>query len=79
MKSGLFLVLIGESLLFLSPALAVWAACFIVANVIYIRLVEEPGLRKRFGAAYDAYCRDVPRWLGLTGPRRHGLSARSPS
>ncbi|MES2523024.1 MAG: isoprenylcysteine carboxylmethyltransferase family protein [Gemmatimonadota bacterium] len=28
--------------------------------------VEEPELRRRFGASYDAYCARVPRWL----PRR---------
>jgi len=25
--------------------------------------VEEPELRRRFGAAYEAYLRHVPRWL----------------
>lgn len=25
--------------------------------------VEEPGLRKRYGAAYEEYCRRVPRWI----------------
>lgn len=24
---------------------------------------EEPNLRKRYGAAYEAYCRHTPRWL----------------
>jgi len=26
--------------------------------------VEEPELRRRFGASYSAYCERVPRWLG---------------
>lgn len=26
-------------------------------------LVEEPALRRRFGPAYEEYCRRVPRWL----------------
>jgi protein-S-isoprenylcysteine O-methyltransferase Ste14 len=25
--------------------------------------IEEPELRERFGAEYDAYCRRVPRWF----------------
>jgi protein-S-isoprenylcysteine O-methyltransferase Ste14 len=65
MKTGLFLVLIAECLLLRSPALMVWTACFIVANVVYIRWHEEQGLRKRFGDDYEAYCRRVRRWLSL--------------
>jgi protein-S-isoprenylcysteine O-methyltransferase Ste14 len=70
MKSGLFLVLLGECLLSGSRALMVWTAAFIVANVIYIRWFEEPGLERRFGAAYADYRERVPRWLGLRGLRR---------
>jgi protein-S-isoprenylcysteine O-methyltransferase Ste14 len=64
MKLGLFLILIGECILLRSEALAIWTACFIVANAIYIRVSEEPGLRARFGTAYDGYCSKVPRWIG---------------
>jgi protein-S-isoprenylcysteine O-methyltransferase Ste14 len=63
MKAGLFLILAAESALFGSTALACWTAAFIAANVVYIRVSEEPGLRARFGAAYDEYCAEVPRWL----------------
>jgi protein-S-isoprenylcysteine O-methyltransferase Ste14 len=62
MKAGLFLVLAGEALATGSAALTVWLACFALANVLYIRLHEEPGLAKRFGAAYRHYCERVPRW-----------------
>ena len=65
MKAGLFLVLIGESLLLGSRAIAIWAAAFIVVNVLYIRYFEEPGLKRRFGRAYADYCKRVPRWFGL--------------
>ncbi|HZF27022.1 MAG TPA: isoprenylcysteine carboxylmethyltransferase family protein [Steroidobacteraceae bacterium] len=34
-----------------------------------ITAAEEDFLRGKFGAAFEAYCRDVPRWL----PRLHGL------
>lgn len=70
MKTGLFLVLLGECLVFGSRALLLWAAAFIVANVIYIRRFEERGLERRFGAAYADYRGQVPRWLGLRGFRR---------
>jgi protein-S-isoprenylcysteine O-methyltransferase Ste14 len=62
MKAGLFLVLAGEAVLTRSPALAVWFACFVVANLLYIRWHEEPGLVRRFGDRYRDYCARVPRW-----------------
>ncbi len=43
---------------------------------IYVSIVaaEEYFLAARFGAAYDAYCRDVPRWLPVMS--RHGKVTR---
>jgi protein-S-isoprenylcysteine O-methyltransferase Ste14 len=62
MKTGLFLVLAGEALLTQSTAVTAWFACFVVVNVVYIRWHEEPGLERRFGERYRAYCARVPRW-----------------
>lgn len=71
MKGGLFLVLAGEALATRSAALAAWFACFAIVNVVYIRLHEEPGLAKRFGALYRDYCERVPRWWpALRAPYR---------
>ena len=63
MISGIAFVLAGEVLLLESKALALWFATVVAVNAVYIPLVEEPGLRRRFGAEYDAYVRNVPRWL----------------
>ncbi len=58
-------------------ALAVCIAVLIRATVAYafmyqaITLAEEAYLRRKFGAAFDQYCRDVPRWW----PRLRGLAA----
>jgi protein-S-isoprenylcysteine O-methyltransferase Ste14 len=62
LKAGLFLVLAGEALATHSVALLAWFACFAIANALYIRLHEEPGLVQRFGARYHEYCARVPRW-----------------
>ena len=62
MKAGLFIVLAGEALAAQSIALTTWLVCFAIANVVYIRLHEEPGLAKRFGAPYRDYCERVPPW-----------------
>jgi protein-S-isoprenylcysteine O-methyltransferase Ste14 len=63
MKAGLFLVLLAEAVLLRSPPLLVWFGVFAAANVVYIRVSEEPALRERFGSAYERYCESVPRWL----------------
>lgn len=68
MISGVFLILLGEVIVLSSLPLLGWAIFFIVVNIIYIPLVEEPGLAKRFGADYEEYRRNVPRWV----PRARG-------
>jgi protein-S-isoprenylcysteine O-methyltransferase Ste14 len=78
MKAGLFLVLIGESLVIRSPSLTLWTLAFITANVIYIRWFEEPGLTARFGHAYSTYCSEVPRWLPKTLFRWRQLGSAGP-
>ena len=56
-------MLLGEAALFGSPALLAWAAVVFAINAVYFPLVEEPGLRQRFGAEYDEYAARTPRWL----------------
>jgi protein-S-isoprenylcysteine O-methyltransferase Ste14 len=43
------------------------AAVAVVGVVLFVRFYEEPTLRKKFGAEYEEYCRNVRRWL----PRMH--------
>jgi protein-S-isoprenylcysteine O-methyltransferase Ste14 len=76
MKAGLFLVLFAEAALLRSLPLLVWFVVFVLVNVVYIRVSEEPGLRARFGAAYDRYCVAVPRWLPSVAPRRRPTKPR---
>lgn len=66
MISGVFGILLGEAMLFGSITILVWSLVFMAINMIYMPLIEEPGLRERFGVEYDEYVRNVPRWL----PRR---------
>jgi protein-S-isoprenylcysteine O-methyltransferase Ste14 len=63
MISGVLSILLGEAALFASPPLVLWFATVFAVNAAYFPLVEEPGLRRRFGAEYDAYRANVPRWL----------------
>jgi protein-S-isoprenylcysteine O-methyltransferase Ste14 len=75
MISGVIFVLFGEALVLLSSSHAVWAAAFLVLNLVYIPLFEEPQLAHRFGDPYLEYCRHVRRflprvrpWEGAQGP-----------
>jgi protein-S-isoprenylcysteine O-methyltransferase Ste14 len=63
MISGVLAVLLGEAALFGSLPLLLWFAGVFAVNAVYIPLAEEPGLRRRFGPAYDEYRANVPRWL----------------
>jgi len=66
MISGVIFVLFGEALVLGSLPHAAWAAFFLLLNLVYIPLVEEPQLERRFGEAYRAYRAYVPRFF----PRR---------
>ena len=70
MITGVLAILLGEAALLGMPSLLVWAAIFLAANALWMPLVEEPGLRKRFGADYEAYAANVPRWLPRPRPWR---------
>jgi protein-S-isoprenylcysteine O-methyltransferase Ste14 len=70
MEASFLLVVLGEVLLFESSALALYA----VSGFIWLSLrqvvIEEPGLRRRFGQRYEDYRRSVPRWIPRWTPYR---------
>ena len=68
MISGLLCVLCGETLLIGSSPLLEWFGIFLLINLIYIPLLEEPGLEQRFGQPYRVYRQNVPRWIPRSKP-----------
>ena len=43
---------------------ALTVALVAVAGIaLFVQLYEEPTLRRMFGADYEEYCRNVPRWI----------------
>ena len=44
------------------------AAVAVIAVALFAQLYEEPTLRKMFGAEYEEYCQNVPRWLPRVRP-----------
>ena len=67
MYVGVGLAIAGQCLAFRSLSLVVWLALFTVAVTVFVVAYEQPTLRARYGASYDAYCRSVPAVV----PRPH--------
>ncbi len=68
MISGVILFLFGEALALRSLPHGVWAAGFVILNLIYIPFVEEPQLERRFGDTYREYRRHVRRFIPRVRP-----------
>jgi protein-S-isoprenylcysteine O-methyltransferase Ste14 len=63
-------VIVGQALLLSRPVLLIYAAAIAAAAVAFVHWVEEPTLAKRFGAEYEAYCKQVPGWWPRLPSRR---------
>jgi protein-S-isoprenylcysteine O-methyltransferase Ste14 len=72
MYVGVGLVIAGQCLVFRSVPLVAWLALFAVAVTAFVVGYEQPTLRERHGAAYDAYRRNVPAVMPRI--RRRGRS-----
>jgi protein-S-isoprenylcysteine O-methyltransferase Ste14 len=63
MYLGAGLALGGAALFYQSGALTAYAGLFLFLTHLFVRLYEEPTLRRKFGVDYERYCREVGRWL----------------
>jgi protein-S-isoprenylcysteine O-methyltransferase Ste14 len=70
MYLGVLVVQTGTLVWYGSLAQAVYWVFLCIGFNLFIHANEEPHLRRTFGAAYEQYCREVPRWL----PRLKGKS-----
>jgi protein-S-isoprenylcysteine O-methyltransferase Ste14 len=66
---------LGEAVAFRSPPIAAYAVAVWLLFHAFVRLYEEPVLRRTFGPTYDDYRARVPRWI----PRLSGRASRSAS
>ena len=60
---GVIIILLGEGFFFNSWIILAWALFFFLVNLIYIPLVEEKGLVKRFSQEYINYKLRVYGWI----------------
>jgi len=62
MYLGLLACILGEALIWQAGILFLYAAVAWTAFHNRIVRYEEPTLRRQFGATYDRYAEEVPRW-----------------
>lgn len=53
----------GQALVLGSLRVLFYAAVLALGFHLFVVAYEEPTLRRKLGAAYEEYCRTVPRWI----------------
>jgi protein-S-isoprenylcysteine O-methyltransferase Ste14 len=59
-------IILGQGLLLAGGRVIVYAALFRLACHLFVVTYEEPTRQQKFGAEYESYRANVPRWV----PRR---------
>jgi protein-S-isoprenylcysteine O-methyltransferase Ste14 len=70
MYVGVLTAVFGETMLLHSRSMVEYSAIVWLGFELFIRLYEEPTLRRRYGEEYVSYCQLVHRWW----PRFKALS-----
>jgi len=65
-------VILGQALLFGAWGLIFYGALFWLACHTFVAVCEEPTLERTFGAEYEAFRANVPRWTPRITPWRPG-------
>jgi protein-S-isoprenylcysteine O-methyltransferase Ste14 len=68
MYLALFASVVGQGMVLGSGRVLGYAAGLALPVVAFVRLHEEPVLRRRFGEQYAQYCANVPRWVPRLRP-----------
>lgn len=68
MYVAIFAAVGGQALLFWSGAVLGYLLIAVLVSVFWVRIYEEPRLRRSFGDDYVRYCGNVPGWLPRLRP-----------
>ncbi|MEU2614734.1 isoprenylcysteine carboxylmethyltransferase family protein [Micromonospora sp. NPDC007271] len=60
--------ILGQAMILGQGVLLWYGAAIALLQAAFVRLHEEPGLRRRYGAEYDAYRDAVPAWVPRLRP-----------
>jgi protein-S-isoprenylcysteine O-methyltransferase Ste14 len=63
MYVSVVMTILGQGLVFGNVTLLEYGGCFWLLLNLFVRIYEEPTLRKSFGAEYQSFCAEVPRWI----------------
>ncbi len=70
MYVGVVSVIAGQGLLLGNPRVLGYGALVWLAFSLFVIGYEEPTLRRTFGAEYERFCTNVPRWIPRLRPWR---------
>ena len=62
MYIGAAAAVLGAAVFYRSLALFGYVVAFLLVMHVFVRVFEEPTLRRMFGEEYDSYCQHVGRW-----------------
>jgi protein-S-isoprenylcysteine O-methyltransferase Ste14 len=70
MYVGMAFVFLGQAIVFphITTVMLTMTAILLVVVTVFVMRVEEPALRRLFGADYEDYCRHVGRWIPRLSP-----------
>ena len=63
MYLGVMTMLTGWSVWYASYQVVLYSLAVFTAFHFFVKVIEEPYLKRQFGEAYEDYCRRVPRWF----------------
>ena len=72
MYVGVFWIVLGQGLLLGDGRLLAYGVLLWLSFHVFIVGYEEPTLRRSFGPEYEAFDRNVPRWIPRMSPWRNG-------
>jgi protein-S-isoprenylcysteine O-methyltransferase Ste14 len=61
-------IILGNALVLETGGVFAYAAVVALGFVLFVMGYEEPTLRRQFGAEYEAFCKNVPRWIPRLTP-----------
>ena len=63
MYVGVLAMIFAQAIYYGSRPVALYGCALFLGFHLFVRLYEEPTLRRLFGTQYEQYCHRVPRWF----------------